>query len=311
MTLVPRVIELLRHAGLLDVRVIVGGIIPEADVPRLRELGVTAVFGPGTAIDEIVQFLRGAAERPADLAPLLNEFRTAGAATPRPVIARLLSMLACGQHLDSVRQQIDAMPGPPARPRTVAITGSGGVGKSTLIGKLVDWVRGQGQTIAVLACDPESSISGGALLGDRIRMPVRPDDSGVFIRSLAAPRGCESLAPNLALMARLLAAAGFHAVIIETAGAGQGDTAVRRVADVVVLLLQPETGDEVQWQKAGIIEIADVVAVHKADLPGADRMEAQLRELLVPTGGRPVAVVRVSSNQGQGIAELWRAIEGR
>src|SRR5207244_8798110 len=123
---------------------------------------------------------------------------------------------------------------PPSKPsRVVAFTGSGGVGKSSLVGKLIDLVRAQRTTVAILACDPQSPLSGGALLGDRFRMGSRLDD-GVFIRSLAALSGHGALADHLPLLIRLLEAFGFDVIFVETVGAGQGDTAVRALADVVV-----------------------------------------------------------------------------
>ncbi len=197
----------------------------------------------------------------------------------------------------------------PARARVIAVTGSGGVGKSTLIGKLIEVIRRGGRRVAVLACDPQSPVTGGALLGDRIRMPNRPGDDDVFVRSLATPSGHSGLAPNVDLMIGLFGRFRFDTVIVETVGAGQGDTAVRDVADVVVVLVQPETGDELQWEKAGLLEVADVVVVHKADLPSADRVESQLRELLNLPGCRPIPVVRVSSSKNLGIEDLWAAIE--
>ena len=161
------------------------------------------------------------------------------------------------------------------------------MGKSTLIGKLIDVIRKAGHTVAVLACDPQSPLTGGALLGDRIRMPNRPDDDAVFIRSLATPGGQSGIAANVDLMIGLFDRYGFDNVIVETVGTGQGDTAIREVADVVVVLVQPETGDELQWEKAGQLEIADVVVVHKADLASAERTLSQLRELLnLPAAGR-------------------------
>jgi LAO/AO transport system kinase len=191
----------------------------------------------------------------------------------------------------------------------VAITGSAGVGKSTLIGKLIERLRARDQTVAVLACDPQSPLSGGALLGDRFRMPSRPDDDGVYIRSLAAGGGRGGLADNLNAMAQLLQAFGFDWVLIETVGAGQGDTAVREAADVVVLLLQPEAGDDIQWEKAGLLEVADVVVVHKADLPGAERVEGQVRNLLNLPGCREVPVLRASAARDVGLDELCRLLE--
>jgi LAO/AO transport system ATPase len=235
-------------------------------------------------------------------AALLDRFRRGD----RLALARLLSLAARGEALPEIRS---ALP-PPAQPaRVVALTGSGGVGKSTLVGKLIEHLRGLGLRVAVLACDPQSPLSGGALLGDRFRMPSRGDDDGVFIRSLATPGGHGAVAEHLDLMVRLLEAFGFDVVLIETVGAGQGDTAVRGLADVVVLLLQPETGDDLQWEKAGVLEVADVVAVHKADLPGAEQAAAQVRASLDLAGTKDVPVVRVSSKTGEGLGALWRAIE--
>jgi len=176
-----------------------------------------------------------------------------------------------------------------------------------LIGKLIEVIRRSGRSVAVLACDPQSPLTGGALLGDRIRMPNRPDDDAVFIRSLATPSGHSGVAPYLDLMIGLFARFPFDTVIVETVGAGQGDTAIREVADVVIVLVQPETGDELQWEKAGQLEIADIVVVHKADLPSAASVESQLRELLNLPGCRSVPVVRVSSSSGLGVEELWAA----
>jgi LAO/AO transport system ATPase len=224
----------------------------------------------------------------------------------RLALSRLLSLLARGQHIEEILAVNSAKP--QAASRVVAITGSGGVGKSTLVGKLIERFREKGQTVAVLACDPESPLSGGALLGDRFRMPSRPDDDGVFIRSLAAASGHGPLAGHLPAMIQLLRAFSFDLVLLETAGAGQGDTAVRELADVLVLLLQPETGDDLQWEKAGLLEVADIVVIHKADLPGADQAAAQVRAALDLAGAKPMPVIRVSAKTGAGIEELVRAI---
>jgi LAO/AO transport system ATPase len=232
-----------------------------------------------------------------DLDALLHAFHQGD----RRALARLLTRVANGEPLPSLP--------PPAKPcRVVAVTGSGGVGKSTLIGKLIELLRGQDRKVAVLACDPQSPLSGGALLGDRFRMPNRPEDDGAFIRSLAALSGRGAVAEHLPAMVRLLESFGFDVVLIETAGAGQGDTAVHELADVVVLLLQPETGDDLQWEKAGVLEVADVIAVHKADLPGAEQTAAQVRAALDLPGVRPIPVVRVSAKTGTGLDELWQAI---
>jgi LAO/AO transport system ATPase len=223
----------------------------------------------------------------------------------RLALARLLSRAARGEGVADLLARL----GPPTKPsRVVAVTGSGGVGKSTLVGKLLEAIRNGGQTVAVLACDPQSPLSGGALLGDRFRMPSRPDDDGVYIRSLAAAGGHGAVAENVGAMVRLLEAFGFDVVLIETVGAGQGDTAVHDLADAVVLLVQPETGDDIQWEKAGLLEVADVVVIHKADLPGAAAVEGQVRQMLALSGGRQPAVLRVSARTGEGVEALWQVL---
>jgi LAO/AO transport system ATPase len=234
-----------------------------------------------------------------DLEALWSGFRRGD----RLALARLLSRAANGEALPPLLAPLK--PG-----RVVALTGSGGVGKSTLIGKLIELLRGKGLKVAVLACDPQSPLSGGALLGDRFRMATRPEDDGVFIRSLAALSGHGAIAEHLPAMIRLLEAFGFDVILIETVGAGQGDTQVHELADAVVLLLQPETGDDLQWEKAGVLEVADVIGVHKADLPGAEQTAAQVRAALDLPGLRPIPVVLVSAKTGRGVEELWQAIAG-
>jgi LAO/AO transport system kinase len=226
----------------------------------------------------------------------------------RLALSRLVSLVARGEQVGAILAGLT----PPREPaRVVAITGSGGVGKSALTGRLIEQIRRQGPTVGVLACDPQSPLSGGALLGDRFRMPARPDDEGAFIRSLAAAGGHGALAQNLGPLVTLLESFGFGVVLIETVGAGQGDTVVRELADVLVLLLQPETGDDLQWEKAGLLEVADVVVIHKADLPGAERVEAQVLAMLALSPGPAPPVLRVSARTGAGLAELWAAIAAR
>ena len=217
----------------------------------------------------------------------------------RLALSRRLTRAVRGEAVDA--------PAPAMPARVVALTGAGGVGKSSLTGKLVAEIRSTGQRVAVLACDPESPVTGGALLGDRFRMGAAPDD-GVFIRSLAAAGGGGALARHLPAAIAVLESAGFGVILLETVGAGQGDTAVRQLADVLVLLLQPETGDDLQWEKAGLLEVADVVAIHKADLPGAERVEAQLLAMLALSTKTAPPVLRVSSRTGAGVAELWQTI---
>ncbi len=238
---------------------------------------------------------------PAMLETLLERFRQGD----RLALSRLLSTVARGERVEEILTGV----GEPAKPaRVVAFTGSGGVGKSTLVGKTIETIRLHDRSVAVLACDPQSPLSGGALLGDRFRMTARPDDDGVFIRSLAAAGGHGALAEHLPALVRLLEAFGFDVVLIETVGAGQGDTVVREWVDVLVLLLQPETGDDLQWEKAGLLEVADAIVIHKADLSGADRVEAQVLATLSLGTGPVAPVLRVSSRTGAGLAELWQTI---
>src|SRR5207244_4264643 len=148
---------------------------------------------------------------------LLDQFQRGD----RRALSRLLSLASRGESLDRLPGQLPIVA---RRGRVIAVTGSGGVGKSTLIGKLIPIIRKENQSVAVLACDPRSPLTGGALLGDRFRMPASPEDDGVFIRSLAAASGQGSVAANLPLMIQLLQAFGFDWVVLETVGAGQGDT---------------------------------------------------------------------------------------
>ena len=306
MTLVPRVLELLRARGLDDVGVIVGGIIPEEDAARLLDLGVDGIFGPGTPIPEIVDFLRRNAKS-AELPDLAQRFRQ----KDRRALSRLLTLAARRSVTDVLRgEKRESVDYAGSRTgRIVALSGSGGVGKSSLIGRLVEFLRGQGRTVAVLCCDPESPLTGGALLGDRVRISKPTEDTGLFIRSLAARAGQQALAPHLDVMVELLLAYGFQSVILETVGAGQGDTAIHELADVLVVLVQPETGDELQWEKAGLLEVADVVVVHKADLPGADATHSQVHELLNLLGSRTVPVLKASAVKREGLQELWETLQ--
>ncbi len=238
------------------------------------------------------------------LKALLERFRSGD----RLALARLLTLIVRGE---SIQAELAELPPPSGPSRVIAITGSAGVGKSTLVGKLIEWFRAKGQTVAVLACDPQSPLTGGALLGDRFRMPDTTDDPGVFIRSLAAAGGHGAIADHLDTMILLLERFGFDVILIETVGAGQGDTVIHHLVDAVVVLLQPEMGDDLQWEKAGLLEVADLVVVHKADLPGAEQVEAQARSMLSLSNGPHAPVLRVSAKTGDGLDELGNAITGQ
>ena len=194
----------------------------------------------------------------------------------------------------------------------VGFAGPLGVGKSSLINLLVQRLREQGRTVAVIAVDPSSPFSGGSVLGDRIRMERRADDTGVFFRSMASRGAVGGVAAATLETSRLLDAAGFDVVLVETVGSGQVDVAIREIATTRVVVLVPHLGDEVQTLKAGLFEIADVFCVNKTDLPGAELAKRDLAELvgLVPAGrGWAPAIVGTSTTAPSGLDELWAAIE--
>jgi LAO/AO transport system kinase len=168
----------------------------------------------------------------------------------------------------------------------VGVTGSPGAGKSTLVDELVSHYRATGETVGVIAVDPSSPYTGGAVLGDRVRMGSAVGDDGVFVRSMSARGHLGGLSTATADAVKALDAAGFDRVVVETVGAGQNEVDVVRTADTVVVLVQPGSGDDVQMLKAGILEIGDVFVVNKADLDGAERTVADLREMLREGGGR-------------------------
>jgi LAO/AO transport system kinase len=196
------------------------------------------------------------------------------------------------------------------RALVLGVTGAPGSGKSTLSDQLIHLFRAEGKTVGVIAVDPTSPYSGGAILGDRIRMQNHHADPGVFIRSMAT-RGClGGVARATSEMTTLLDAAGRDVVIVETVGVGQDEIEIARLSDVTMLLLVPGMGDEVQSIKAGIMEIADVFVINKSDLPGADKLDRELNNYLGlahrPDGWTP-RVVHTVANEGRGIAEALAA----
>ena len=200
------------------------------------------------------------------------------------------------------------------RSRTIGITGAAGVGKSTLVSRLVAAFRREDKQVGVIAVDPSSPLSGGAVLGDRVRMLSHSGDPGVFIRSMATRGAMGGLAPATADMTLALAAAGLETVIIETVGAGQDEVDVVKLASVVVVVLTPLMGDDVQTMKAGLMEIADVFVINKSDQPGADRVASELEAMLslgAENGGPRPSIVRTVASEDSGTGALMAAIEAR
>ncbi|MCG0313934.1 MAG: methylmalonyl Co-A mutase-associated GTPase MeaB [Calditerricola sp.] len=193
----------------------------------------------------------------------------------------------------------------------VGITGAPGAGKSSLVDRLVGHLRRQGLTVAVVAVDPTSPFTGGALLGDRVRMQAHATDPGVFIRSMGTRGHLGGLSRSTQDAVCVLDAAGFDVVLVETVGVGQSEVDVMHVVDTTVVVLTPGGGDVVQAFKAGIMEIADVFVVNKADRPGAEKVKAQVEAMLDlvahDTPWRP-PVVKTSASRGEGLDDLWQAI---
>jgi LAO/AO transport system kinase len=201
------------------------------------------------------------------------------------------------------------------RAQLVGITGNPGAGKSTLVDRLIAHLRGQGKTVGVLAVDPTSPFTGGAILGDRIRMQDHALDPGVFIRSLATRGQLGGLSRATSDSARVLDAMGKDVILIETVGVGQDEVEISRLAHTTVVVVVPGLGDDIQAIKAGILEVADLFAVNKSDREGADRTVRDLRSMLELShavgkeAGHEIAIVKCVASRNEGVAEVWNAIE--
>ena len=215
-------------------------------------------------------------------------------------LARAISNVE--RHTDAGRSILLAIQPHLGRARVVGVTGVPGAGKSTLISRYVRELRQANKRVGVIAIDPSSPFSGGAVLGDRIRMAEHATDEGVFVRSLASRGQAGGLAPTATHVIDLMDAAGWDTIVVETVGAGQGEVDIADAADVRVVVCATGLGDGVQALKAGILEIADVLVVNKADLPGSTTMVNQLQAMLAlrANDSRDVDVCETTSTTGQG-----------
>jgi LAO/AO transport system kinase len=224
-------------------------------------------------------------------------------------VARLISWVEDGDR-DQLRDAAEALNPATGRAQVIGLTGSPGVGKSTLAGALVAAYRAAGLTVGVLAVDPSSPFTGGALLGDRVRMQAHALDEGVYIRSMATRGHLGGLAWATPQAVRVLDAAGCEVVLVETVGVGQAEVEVAGLADTTLVALAPGFGDAVQVAKAGILEVADVFVVNKADRDGAQVVARDLRQMLHLGEARPwqVPVVLTVAERGDGVGQLVEAI---
>lgn len=226
----------------------------------------------------------------------------------RRALARVISRVENGTA--EGRDYVRALFPHSGKAHIVGITGGAGSGKSTLTGALATEYRRRDKTVGIVAVDPSSPFTRGAILGDRIRMQDVALDPGVYMRSMAGRGALGGLAPSIADVVAVMDAFGFDYVLIETIGAGQDEVEIAGTAMTTILVNNPGTGDDIQALKAGIIEIADILVVNKADHPGADVLVSQLQALLSlsPAGQRRPPIVKTTATKGEGLSQLVDAI---
>jgi LAO/AO transport system kinase len=222
-------------------------------------------------------------------------------------LARCISLIE--NDVNGIDELLMALPSS-ATP-VIGITGPPGAGKSTLVDSLIGIIVNQGKKVAVLCVDPSSPFNLGAVLGDRVRMSQWYNNANVFIRSLATRGSLGGLHPRIIEITDILKTAGFDYVIVETVGVGQSEIEIIGLADITIVTVVPEAGDEVQTMKAGLMEIADIFVVNKSDRPGADKYARNLRLMLAPAfanHANEINVIKTSALNKEGIEELWTAI---
>ncbi|HJV35852.1 methylmalonyl Co-A mutase-associated GTPase MeaB [Geomonas sp.] len=311
-THLPAVNELLKQRKSQDIAVIVGGVIAEADVPALKQAGARGVFTPGTPTDAIVAWIHenvtgGRAygyAPPGSLAQHVLEGDLRGA-------GRLMRDLDDG--LPDAIDQLQLLHPHTGNAHLVAVAGPAGAGKSTLIDRLVAAYREKDLLVGVVAISPSSSRSGGAILGDRIRLNRYDDDAGVFVRSLATRGAKGGVSRSTWEVVGVLDAMGMDVIIIETAGCGHDEVEIHDRVHTTVLVTIPGLGDDVEAMEAGLLEMGDILVVNKADLAGADAAIRELAAMLeLPqaeaSAWRP-PVLGTQGTDGAGIEQLFSALE--
>ena len=296
MTVMPELLRIRKELGIEHIPVMLGGIVPDTDHAAVLEMGVAAVFNPGSSVDRIIERLKELASVHEPWA--FDEIRAGYDEGDVRSLAKLISGVQRGDDLH------DWTP-PGGQACVIGITGAPGVGKSSFIGKLGQRLRQREKRVAVVAIDPSSPITGGALLGDRLRMMAAAPDEGFFVRSLSSGGESGGLSPHCEAVIKILDGFGFDFILVETVGAGQADVGIRELVERTVLLLMPDSGDAVQFSKAGIVEVADCFVLNKCDLAGADATEAQLRSAVGDS--RPIWRVSTIRDEGLDAVADWLA----
>jgi methylmalonyl-CoA mutase cobalamin-binding domain/chain len=288
----PKLLEELKAVGRPDIPVYMGGILPQEDIPTLLKMGIKECFTTGVSLLQIVEAVKTATT------PWTAAVASGPSANPTAQLSRDISMVHAGRAPRAGVQK--------KRPaRVIGVTGSPGAGKSTLVAQLAgEFTRrakaggagGISGRCAVVAFDPMSPLTSGALLGDRLRVDFNSLDDAIYYRSLAIP-GEDYTALNEII--DVIGGAGFDTLFVETVGAGQNETRIRKHVDRTLVVLTPGMGDAIQMDKAGILEIADIFVCNKADYPGQNELVKNLRDV---AGRRPI--VETVATMGQGVSEL-------